>query len=70
MHQNLPEEYYSVVQIAQRLNLSHDLVRNLFMREPGVLAITRPAKRNKRIYRTLRIPASVLNRVVTRMAVL
>jgi hypothetical protein len=66
----LPEEVYlSTNQVAEKLNLSHDLVRKLFAREPGVLALTRPAKRHKRTYTTLRIPGSVLNRVVTRMTV-
>jgi ribosomal protein S25 len=67
--QNLPENYYSVVQVAQRLNISHDLARKMFMEEPGVLALVRPAKRHKRIYTTLRVPESVLQRVITRLEV-
>jgi AraC-like DNA-binding protein len=58
------QRHYSVAEVAQTWNLSPDLVRRLFEREPGVLVIGdaqgRPGKRR---YVTLRIPECVLQRV-------
>ncbi len=65
--QHLPESHFSVIQIAKLWNLSPDLTRSLFRDEPGVLRIERPAGRFKRVYCTLRVPASVLQRVATRL---
>jgi hypothetical protein len=62
-----PESHYSVVQVAKLWSISPDLVRDLFRSESGVLKIERPAGRFKRVYTTLRIPQSVLNRVATRL---
>jgi hypothetical protein len=64
---NQPEVHFSVIQIAKLWNLSPDLTRDIFRSEPGVLRIERPAGRFKRVYTTLRIPQSVLNRVATRL---
>ncbi|MEO7191991.1 MAG: hypothetical protein ABI051_13135 [Vicinamibacterales bacterium] len=50
----------------ERLKIKHDTVRRLFMNEPGVIVIWFPRK-GTRTYRTLRIPLSVYQRVVTRL---
>jgi hypothetical protein len=65
---HLPEVHFSVVQVAKLWNISPDLARQLFRQEPGVLKIERPRGRFKRVYTTLRIPQSVLNRVYTRLS--
>jgi transcriptional regulator GlxA family with amidase domain len=57
----LLERHYSVAELAQQWNLSRDTIRRMFENEPGVVVFQRP-KRNKRIYRTLRIPESVAKR--------
>jgi hypothetical protein len=59
------EKYYTVHQVAQRRNLSHDTVRRLFLFEVGVVVISTP-KPNKRVYRSLRIPESAERRVFAR----
>ena len=56
----------TVAEVAERLKIKHDTVRRLFMDEPGVIVIWFPRK-GKRAYRTLRIPVSVYQRVVTRL---
>jgi hypothetical protein len=61
------EPIYTVAEIAEKLKLDTDTVRRLFNREPGVLVICFPTA-GKRTYRTLRIPASVFTRVLTRLA--
>ena len=56
----------TVAEVAGRLKIKPDTVRRLFMNEPGVIVIWFPRK-GKRAYRTLRIPVSVYQRVVTRL---
>jgi hypothetical protein len=58
------ERHYTVTEIAAIWNLSKDTVRRLFQNEPGVLVLgdTSP-RRRKRLYKTLRIPESVAQRV-------
>jgi len=60
------EQCLTVAAVAERLKVKPDTVRRLFMREPGVVIIRFPRK-GKRVYRTLRIPVSVYQRVVTRL---
>ena len=60
------ERHFTVAQVARNRNLSADLVRKLFLDEPGVIVISKP-KRHKRIYRVLRIPESVERRVFMRL---
>ncbi len=64
----LSEKYYSVKEIADLLNLSQDCVRKLFQNEAGVLVLGDQSSKYKRRYTTLRIPESVLRRVVRRMS--
>ena len=58
---------YTVKEIAEMLKLSDDRVRELFQREPGVLAIGRSRTSERRGYLTLRIPADVFLRVYRRL---
>jgi hypothetical protein len=60
------EVYFTVAEVAARLKINEDTVRRLFLHEPGVLVICFP-RRGRRVYRTLRIPETVLQRVVTRL---
>jgi hypothetical protein len=60
--------YYSVKEVAHMLNLSQDFVRKLFPNEPGVLVLGDQSSKYKRRYTTLRVPESVLRRVVRRMS--
>jgi hypothetical protein len=60
--------HYTVHEIAEMWRFSANLVRRLFEAEPGVLAIgeARSTGRRRR-YVTLRIPASVVERVHSRL---
>lgn len=60
------EQFLTVAEIADRLKLKPDTIRRLFSTEPGVIIISQP-KKGKRVYRTLRIPVSVYDRVLTRL---
>jgi transcriptional regulator GlxA family with amidase domain len=61
------ERHYSVEELAEMWQMSDDFVRRLFLREGGVVVFynQRPGRR---VYRTLRIPASVAERVYRRMS--
>ena len=60
----MEDEIYSVAEIAAQLTISVDKVTPMFEDEPGVIDLGAPEKMHKRRYRILRIPASVLNRVL------
>jgi hypothetical protein len=60
------EKYYSPKELSQLMDLSTDTIRRMFLREPGVLIINDGAH-GKRRYRTLRIPESVVQRVLRRL---
>ena len=56
--------HFTVAEIAAMWNLSPDFVRRLFEKEPGVVVFGEATtKRQRRRYRTLRIPEFVLERV-------
>lgn len=61
------ERHFAPAEVAEMWNLSPDVVRKLFEREPGVLVIGDPVPRGKRRYTTLRIPESVAERVHRRL---
>jgi hypothetical protein len=61
------EQFLTVAEIGERLKLKPDTIRRLFSLEPGVIIISAP-KKGRRVYRTLRIPVSVYERVLTRLA--
>ncbi len=65
----ISERHFPVKDIADIWKLSPAAVRRLFLHEPGVLVIgRREANRRKRIYRTLRVPESVVARVMDRLS--
>ncbi len=62
------ERHFSVAQIAATWSLSQDATRKIFQDEPGVLVLGDEGSRQRRRYRTLRIPESVLQRVHRRLS--
>jgi hypothetical protein len=60
------DELFSVAELADRLKISADKVTRIFADEPGVIDLGAPERMHKRRYRILRIPSSVLNRVLQR----
>ena len=64
------DQHFTVTQVAERWGLSDDSVRRMFEHEPGVLIIEPSRSRfSRRRYRTLRIPAVVVERVHRRLSV-
>lgn len=63
----MPPPPYSVDEVAVLTGLHRDTIIRMFEREPGVLVIARPAKMNKRRYRTIRIPRAVFERVIRKV---
>jgi hypothetical protein len=61
------ERHYSPQQISALWGWSARFVRELFADEPGVLVVNRPEKMNKRGYKSLRIPESVMLRVAAKL---
>ena len=60
------EHHYTVQDLADAWNVSTDTIRRLFEHESGVIIITKQRNRT-RVYRTLRIPRSVAERVHRRL---
>ena len=60
------EHFLTLSDVSTRLKVNEDTVRRLFINEPGVVIICFPRK-GKRVYRTLRIPEHVFQRVLTRL---
>jgi hypothetical protein len=60
------ERHYSVEELTELWGMSDDFVRRLFLHEPGVVVFFK-ARPGRRIYRILRIPESVVQRVHRRM---
>jgi hypothetical protein len=61
------EKHFSPAELGERWGLSAGTIRTLFDKEPGVLCIDRPERCHKRGYRSLRIPASVAEKVHQRL---
>lgn len=59
----MDETFLSIAEVADTLNVSRDTVRRMFETEPGVINVS-PRSGGGRQYRVLRIPRSVLNRVM------
>ena len=59
------EAVFTVGEIARDWKLSADTIQRWFVEEPGVMVIVNdmPKYRKRRVKRTLRIPASVKDRV-------
>jgi hypothetical protein len=65
------ERFLTVAEVAAMWGLSTVCVRRIFLQEPGVLVLGQrqeQAKLRRRVYRTLRIPESVVARVRQRLA--
>jgi hypothetical protein len=62
------DQHYSVFEVAEMLKLSHMTIRRMFEHEPDVLVLTNTPKGSRRIYRTLRIPGFVIERVHKRLS--
>jgi hypothetical protein len=60
------ERHLKPEELGKLWGLSANAIRDLFEDENGVLKIVRPEKLHKRKYTTLRIPASVAERVHAR----
>lgn len=60
------ERHLSVEELAEFWGMSDDFVRRLFLHEPGVVMFWRQ-RPGRRVYRTIRIPKSVAERVHRRM---
>ena len=56
------EQYYTPAEVAKMLKLSPSMVRDTFTGKPGVIEIKTP-KPGRRIYRTIRIPASAIEQL-------
>lgn len=57
------EKHYSVSELASLWGLSERTIRRMFENEPGVLCWGSSESRNKRGYKTLRVPETVMLRV-------
>jgi Helix-turn-helix domain len=69
-NRNMNEEFRTVAQVAEMLGVSRDTVRRLFADEPGIIDLGRhETAQGRRRYRLLRIPDSVLDRVLNRKSV-
>ena len=60
------ERHFTVDQLAALWGMSDDFVRRLFLHEPGVV-VFHHHRPGRRVYRTLRIPESIAQRVHTRL---
>lgn len=58
------KQVYTVTEVAALMGLSRQTVTSLFERERGVLILKRPESMHKRVYRSIRIPRAVYERVV------
>jgi hypothetical protein len=61
------ERHWSPAEVAEKWGLGPATIRRLFQDEPGVVVISKPAKKNRQQHRTIRIPQSVLDRVHRRL---
>lgn len=61
------ERHYTAVELAKLWFFSENTIRRLFINEPGVIKIVRPATRVKRGYISLRIPERIAEKVHRRL---
>jgi hypothetical protein len=62
------ERHFTPAELAELWGVSVQTIRDLFKSEDGVLKIGSAGTRNRRAYKTLRIPHSVAERVHTRLS--
>jgi hypothetical protein len=65
----LQEEVFTSDELAKQMKLHPSTIRKIFSGEPGVLRIGHPGGPGRSQYFSLRIPASVVERVLRRMRV-
>jgi hypothetical protein len=65
----LSEKKFTTNELAENAGLHPNTIRKLFLDEPGVVRIGRPARGRHRQYFKLLIPTSVAQRVFQRMTV-
>lgn len=65
----LQEEIFTSDELAKRMKLHPSTIRKIFFDEPGVIRLGHPSSRGRSQYFSLRIPASVVERVLGRMRV-
>jgi hypothetical protein len=65
----LQEEVFTSDEVAKLMKLHPSTIRKMFVDEPGVLRFGHPGDRGRSQYFSLRIPSSVVERVLTRMLV-
>jgi|SRR5215471_10102758 len=59
---NYDQEYYTVIQVAKKLQLAANTVRRIFLNVPGVIKVQGPSRPDgRKPYVTMRIPADCLN---------
>src|SRR5579863_5735932 len=56
------EQHYTPEELGKLWHLDASTIRRIFRDESGVLVINHPEKMHKRVYRSIRIPASVAAR--------
>ena len=66
---SIEEKKYTVDELSERTKFHRSTIIRLFIDEPGVIRMGHPTTRRKRQHFTLRIPASVAERVFARMTV-
>jgi hypothetical protein len=64
----MDEGYMRVKQVADRIGMSEDWVRRFFGEIEGVRKVKSPAKRFKRPYTILLIPATLVERELRKMS--
>jgi len=64
----MDEKHYTPAELADLWGVSVQTIRDLFKSEDGVLKIGSDGTRNRRAYKTLRIPYSVAERVHTKLS--
>ena len=61
------ERHFTIEELAETWRVSNDFVRRLMLKEPGVVIFCH-IRPGRRVYRTIRIPESVAERVHRRMS--
>jgi hypothetical protein len=59
----------TIREVADLMGFNRMTITRMFLKERGVLVVTRPKEKHKRAYRSIRIPRYVYNRVIERLAV-
>lgn len=65
----LQEEVFTSDELAKRMKFHPSTIRKIFVDEPGVFRLGHPGGSGRSQYFSLRIPASVVERVLGRMQV-